>query len=43
MKCIMRIKIVGMKIYLPKGVREKIGMRDEYELIIIGDEINIKV
>jgi len=38
----MRVKIVGGKIYLPKDIRMRVGLRDEYEVTIVGDEIILR-
>lgn len=38
----MKVKVVGGKIYLPKEVRDKVGDSDEYELIVVGDQIILR-
>ena len=40
----MRVKINGGKVYLPKGLRVKAGLRDNgvCEAILIGDEIKLR-
>jgi len=38
----MKVKIIGGKIYLPKELREKAGLKDECEAILVGDQIILR-
>ncbi|RLE78961.1 MAG: hypothetical protein DRJ36_03915 [Thermoprotei archaeon] len=38
----MKVKIIGGKVYLPKKLREKAGLKDECEVILIGDQIILR-